>query len=378
MRSLSIRMLIALSILVVPTFAFASVTVNGTNSFASLDGGPDDADHSANGVFTVNGDLIVNGTINCNDATSGAGNSACPMQFVVSGNLDAVLGQRSLRREPHEAGNGGNISFIVGGNVLIQGTACLACRRDGLQRQDSMAETPPRAATSPSTPAAPFSQEHGSIVSSAANDATPARSRSPAAARRRSAASLRRSVANARLHSVTPRVLSGGGGHSSAARSRSRRSRTSEPAVVIPRIAIIASQGCETCRRRQSGHARGLQRPDRRPRRRDGSTGTAPRVVVRSGTTLTVDGSTLAGVGGAPSRQSARTPGTETRVANRTSTFTPRKRSRSSALRHRRRCSRRQPEPRHDRQAQRRHHHRHLDRRGSDRQRQRFPGHRNP
>ena len=46
MRSLSIRVLIALSILLVPAFVYADVTVSGTTTFASLDGGPDDADHT--------------------------------------------------------------------------------------------------------------------------------------------------------------------------------------------------------------------------------------------------------------------------------------------------------------------------------------------
>ena len=94
MRSLSLRFLAVVSLLFVPFAAqAANVTVNGTVSFASLDGSVDDADHVSNGVFTVNGDLTVNGTINCNDDGPGA-NSACAMQFAVSGNL--VLGSGSV------------------------------------------------------------------------------------------------------------------------------------------------------------------------------------------------------------------------------------------------------------------------------------------
>src|SRR3954468_832381 len=83
MRFLSRRILVVVSLLFVPVFAHAAnVTVNGTVSFASLDGSLDDADHVSNGVFTVNGDLTVNGTINCNDDGSSA--SACAMSFNVT------------------------------------------------------------------------------------------------------------------------------------------------------------------------------------------------------------------------------------------------------------------------------------------------------
>ena len=120
MRSSLIRVLAVLSILLVPAFAFANVTINGTANFASLDGGPDDADHLANGVFTVNGDLTVNGTINCNDDGAGA-NSACAMQFVVSGNLVLNAGSAIFAENRTKAGNGGDITFTVGGDVIIHG-----------------------------------------------------------------------------------------------------------------------------------------------------------------------------------------------------------------------------------------------------------------
>ena len=71
--------------------AFGDVTISGTTNFSSLDGSAQDDDHIVNGVFTVNGNLTVLGTINCNDTGPGA-NSACPMQFVVSGNLTLASG----------------------------------------------------------------------------------------------------------------------------------------------------------------------------------------------------------------------------------------------------------------------------------------------
>ena len=83
MRSLSLRFLAVVSLLFVPFAArAANVTVNGTVSFASLDGSVDDADHVSNGVFTVSGDLTVNGTINCNDDSGRE--SACAMSFNVT------------------------------------------------------------------------------------------------------------------------------------------------------------------------------------------------------------------------------------------------------------------------------------------------------
>src|ERR1043166_2432204 len=101
MRSLCTRVLVALAVFIVPTFAFGSVTVNGTTTFAALDGSADDADHTVNGVFTVNGDLTVNGTINCNDTL---GPNACPMQFVVTGNLQLSSGSGVFAENRSSAG----------------------------------------------------------------------------------------------------------------------------------------------------------------------------------------------------------------------------------------------------------------------------------
>ncbi|HMC70294.1 MAG TPA: cadherin-like domain-containing protein, partial [Mycobacteriales bacterium] len=100
-----------------PTFAFANVTVTGTTSFASLDGGPDDADHTVNGVFTVNGNLIVNGTINCND--TGGSSSACPMSFNVSGDITINAGGALYAEDRSGTGTGGAITIAAGGNLVM-------------------------------------------------------------------------------------------------------------------------------------------------------------------------------------------------------------------------------------------------------------------
>src|SRR5213080_4941894 len=87
-RRMLLSFLVALA-LAVP--AFGDVTISGTTNFSSLDGSAQDDDHVANGVFTVNSNLTVLGTINCNDDGADA-NSACAMQFVVGGNLTLASG----------------------------------------------------------------------------------------------------------------------------------------------------------------------------------------------------------------------------------------------------------------------------------------------
>ena len=121
MRSLSIRVVLAFALALVPMYALAAnVTISGTTAFAAIDGGVDDEDHVANGVFTVTGNLTVNGTINCNDDGAGA-NSACPMQFMVGGNLVLNAGSAIFAENRSKAGNGGDITFTVGGDVIIHG-----------------------------------------------------------------------------------------------------------------------------------------------------------------------------------------------------------------------------------------------------------------
>ena len=115
-----------LLVVVVALFAFAlpalasNVTVNGTVNFSSLDGSVDDQDHVVNGVFTVNGDLIVNGTINCND--DGPGNNAgCSMRFDVSGNVVMNAGSALYAEDRKGNGPGGNITINAGGSVTVHG-----------------------------------------------------------------------------------------------------------------------------------------------------------------------------------------------------------------------------------------------------------------
>jgi len=117
-----------LPVFVAALFAFAlpalasNVTINGTANFSSLDGSVDDQDHVVNGIFTVTGDLIVNGTINCNDDGPGS-ISACSMRFDVSGNVVMNAGSGMFAENRLGTGSGGNITINAGGTVTLHGPA---------------------------------------------------------------------------------------------------------------------------------------------------------------------------------------------------------------------------------------------------------------
>src|SRR5919106_3096079 len=70
------------------TASASTLTLSGSMLFSSLDGSAQDVDSTANGVLTVNGDVVLEGTINCNDDPPLSGSAgACPMRFAVSGNV---------------------------------------------------------------------------------------------------------------------------------------------------------------------------------------------------------------------------------------------------------------------------------------------------
>jgi hypothetical protein len=127
MRSLSVRLLLSFLVLIIVPPAFAhDVTLSGTTSFASLDGSSSDHDGSANGVFTVNdGNLVVNGVVNCNDDGPGS-NSACSMAFSVSGNLSVNTGGALYAENRSAGGTGGAITLTVGGNLALSGNAIIS------------------------------------------------------------------------------------------------------------------------------------------------------------------------------------------------------------------------------------------------------------
>ncbi|HEX6085898.1 MAG TPA: tandem-95 repeat protein [Thermoanaerobaculia bacterium] len=101
------------------------MTITGTQTFASLDGSASDHDGSANGVFTVNdGDLTVNGVVNCND--DGGGDNACSMAFAVSGDLTIGSGGALYAENRSGAGTGGAITLTVGGDLALAGNAIVS------------------------------------------------------------------------------------------------------------------------------------------------------------------------------------------------------------------------------------------------------------
>jgi hypothetical protein len=126
MRSPSLRLLLSLCALIVAPSVFAhDVTISGTTSFAALDGSSLDHDGVANGVFTVSdGNLIVNGVVNCND-DSGS-DSACSMAFAVSGNMTINSGGALYAENRTGGGSGGAITLTVGGNLALNGTAIVS------------------------------------------------------------------------------------------------------------------------------------------------------------------------------------------------------------------------------------------------------------
>jgi hypothetical protein len=106
--------------------AFASnVTVSGTVNFSALDGSVDDEDHAVNGVFTVSGDLVVNGTILCIDDSGRT--SACPMSFNVGHDLIVNAGGAIYAENRTGTGSGAPITFTVGHDLVLHGpTSTLA------------------------------------------------------------------------------------------------------------------------------------------------------------------------------------------------------------------------------------------------------------
>src|SRR5215218_9570420 len=104
-------------------FASAStVTLSGNILFSSLDGSVQDSDGLANGVFTVNGDLVLDGTINCNDDSSPSGSAgACPIRITTSGGLTMRAGSGIFAENRRGSGAAGSILLTVGGNLTLRG-----------------------------------------------------------------------------------------------------------------------------------------------------------------------------------------------------------------------------------------------------------------
>src|SRR5215210_3618008 len=100
----------------------ATVTLSGNVLFSALDGSAQDSDGVVNGTFTVNGDLVVDGTINCNDDPPLSGNAdACPIRITVTGDLTMRAGSGIFAENRRGGGQGGDIRLDVGGDLALQG-----------------------------------------------------------------------------------------------------------------------------------------------------------------------------------------------------------------------------------------------------------------
>src|SRR5258706_11156390 len=244
------RLVLLFALVTLSLFAFSAVaddvTISGNVTFASLDGSALDHDHTVNGVFTVNdGDLTVLGTINCNDTGAGA-NSACAMQFAVSGNLVLAPGSAIYAENRSSGGNGGDITFNVGGNVSVQGTSSSipgaivssAKTNDG---------NPAHGGNIVFVAGGTFTQQLGSFISSAAKDANAgAISVTSGGLATLGGSILAGPTRTLSLSTIyTGAILSGGGGHALGGAITIKALTHTEPGLIVDWSAIIASQGTD-------------------------------------------------------------------------------------------------------------------------------------
>ncbi|MEA2416664.1 MAG: hypothetical protein QOI58_3321 [Thermoanaerobaculia bacterium] len=266
--------------------AAADVTVGGTVNFSSLDGSAQDDDHTVNGVFTVNGNLTIQGSINCNDSGPSSA-SACSMKFVVSGDVTMLPGSAIFAENRTGSGNGGNIIIQAGGNVTAQSPSGIL-----LGAKISSART-----------SSGGSNDHAGDITISAGGTTDlqAGSHVSAAANNRNAGTI--TVNGAGMITVAGVVSAGGsdtvnnatkltgaifsGSASNGGTIRITSSTHTQPALIVTADAVIASEGGDTtgtvtlegCDVRVLGLVASIS-----------DDGTGARVVVRSGTTILVDG----------------------------------------------------------------------------------------
>ncbi|HEX7153789.1 MAG TPA: Ig-like domain-containing protein [Thermoanaerobaculia bacterium] len=264
-----------LVVLAVAVPAAANVTVSGNVQFSSLDGSAQDADGVVNGTFTVNGDLTVQGSINCNDDSGPANNSACPMTFAVSGNVVMLPGSSLSAENRRSGGSGGDITINAGGSVSLQGPAALLGGA--------------RISTSRIASGSPNSSRAGKVAINAGGTATFAAGSSVLAA-----------DPNGQPTSID--VTSGGtltadgvigGGPGSVVDVTLKSTSTTEPSLTVGATALIGSLGTE------AGHVVlegcGILIEGTVGVAATNATGAS--VTIRSGTWLRIDGRDLAGLG---------------------------------------------------------------------------------
>jgi hypothetical protein len=287
MRSVSLRFLLLAAVTFVTAAAFAhDVTITGTQSFAALDGSSSDHDGTANGIFTVSdGNLVVNGTVNCNDDV---GTNACAMAFAVSGNMTVSSGGALYAENRSGGGNGGAITLSVGGNLALNGAAIIsaASRTNGSSDGGSITANVSGTVTlssgttldagAPNGQAGPIAVIAGGIVTANGNIYSGS-SRTLLATR------------------LTGAALDGGNGNQTGGAISISSSTFAEPAIVVGASANIVSQGekngagpvtIDGCGVEIRGLVAALSHKDE-----------PVHVSIRSGKAVLIDGSDLGGAG---------------------------------------------------------------------------------
>jgi hypothetical protein len=108
--------------LVASVASASTLTLTGNLHFPALDGSAQDSDGLANGTFAVNGDLVLDGTIHCNDVQPLPQSSgACPIKLSVTGDLTLESGSGIFAENRRGEGNGGNVQLTVGGDLTLRG-----------------------------------------------------------------------------------------------------------------------------------------------------------------------------------------------------------------------------------------------------------------
>jgi hypothetical protein len=102
-------------------FAAGNVTITSHESLSSLDGSALDADGSANGIFTVGGNLTLlpGGAITCETSPASPRSEPCPIRIAVGGNLEMRPGSAILAE--NGVMDGSPIELAVAGNFSMRG-----------------------------------------------------------------------------------------------------------------------------------------------------------------------------------------------------------------------------------------------------------------
>ncbi|HVR39157.1 MAG TPA: Ig-like domain-containing protein, partial [Thermoanaerobaculia bacterium] len=276
---------IATLLFAIPMFA-DNVTVSGNVQFSALDGSSLDHDGSANGTFTVSdGDLNVLGTINCND--DGAGNnSACAMRFAVSGNLDVASTGAIYAENRTGGGNGGNITFTVGGNVVVHSGAVISSGTSSTGNGGNivMNVSGSTLLDSSSTISASSTGGDAGDISITGGGSIEVRGLVASGPSRTISASK-----------YTGAVLTGGSANAAGGDITIRSTTHVEPAIIISSAGTVVSEGQNVGSGTVALEGCGIIIKGLVATVAD--EGTSAKVVIRSGTTITVDGRDLGASG---------------------------------------------------------------------------------